>query len=361
MVKPIFKLLIILFASCVSSLCFANYLIGTFYWSGWWEKPVPGHYVVNGVDWRPYYPGRQPLIGWYDDQQSEVDNEIILATLGHVGFFTFDWYTDRPSRYPGAEENLNNGVKFFQTSQYKHLMQFSVMYTNDDYFGIKTQSEWQESVAKWITYFQDPQYLKINGKPVFFIFRASSLTSEWGSVANVKAALSDLRQEVAKAGFPGLILGGGLVNPDSDGSNIKSLSELGFDFYFAYNYNNAALPAGPTQYSRYLTLLPQLWNLFKTYSSIPYTPVVVQGYDPRAWDNLKAPYFINRSPGIFNQQLQLAKNFVDQNPTMQIDGQKMIMIYAWNELGNGGELLPDVEDGFNYIYQIGAVFNGMSP
>jgi hypothetical protein len=39
-------------------------------------------------DWRPLFPEREPVIGWYDDQQTLVDQEIDLAAGGGIDFFS---------------------------------------------------------------------------------------------------------------------------------------------------------------------------------------------------------------------------------------------------------------------------------
>jgi hypothetical protein len=52
----------------------------------------------------------------------------------------------------------------------------------------------------------------------------------------------------------------------------------------------------------------------------------------------------------------LAKNFLDCNAAMRIENQKMLMIYAWNEIGEGGELIPTRAEGDSYLRQIKQVF-----
>jgi hypothetical protein len=54
-------------------------------------------------------------------------------------------------------------------------------------------------------YFRRPNYFKINGEPVFSIFSVQKLLESFGGDADeARKALDYFREEVKKAGFPGL-------------------------------------------------------------------------------------------------------------------------------------------------------------
>jgi hypothetical protein len=59
---------------------------------------------------------------------------------------------------------------------------------------------------------------------------------------------------------------------------------------------------------------------------------------------------------LFQQFLQKARGFLDQEPRLRVEGQRMALIYAWNELGEGGELIPTKAEGDIYVRQVNAVF-----
>ena len=337
----------------------ADYAVGAYYYAGWWRHPAPAHYLNGGSDWRLSYPEREPLIGWYDDRQCLVDQEILLASLGGITFFAFDFFTNRPDEsYPGSQENNNNGLKFFLTSPNKRLMKFALMYSNATRFEITTMQEWDSYCDLWVYYFQDPQYLKINGKPVFIIEGGTQIQGEFGgTLADGQQALLTLRQKVQAAGFPDVLIGGGVPKPDIEGAQIKKSAQLGYDFMTAYSANYDSLPAGFNNYDTLLTILPDIWNIFAHYSTIGYAPITVQGHDGRPLLKPNEVYLINKSAALFNQQLQLAKNFLDQNPHLWIDGSTpMIMINAWNELGEGAALTPTLAENDRYLLQVAQVF-----
>ena len=355
--KNLFTAGVLLFTSLI--MC-ADYEIGTYYFAGWWRNPVPAHYLNGGTDWRLTYPEREPAIGWYDDMQSLVDQEILLASLGGITFFAFDYFTDRPDspNFPGSQANNNNGLKFFLTSPNKHLMKFALMYSNAPRFEITTTTEWEQYCDLWVYYFQDPQYLKINGKPVFIIEGGTQIQGEFGgTLADGQQALLTFRQKAQAAGFPDILVGGGIPKPDTLGAQIKKGVKLGYNFLTAYSGNYDSLPDGANNYDTLLTILPDVWDIFKQYSTIGYAPITIQGHDPRPLLRFDEPYFINLSPLLFNQQLQLAKTFIDQNPALWVDGtSKMVIIHAWNEIGSGGELIPTLAEGNAYLAQVNLVF-----
>ena len=337
----------------------AEYVIGTYYFSGWWRNPVPAHYLNGGSDWRVTYPERKPTIGWYDDAQCLMDQQIILASDGGITFFAFDFFTDQPDspNFPGSQANNNNGLKYFLTSPNKHLMKFALMYSNADRFEITTTQEWDYYCDLWVSYFQDPQYMKINGKPVFIIEGGTQIQGEFGGVSGAQQALLTFRQKAQLAGFPDVLIGSGIPNPNGAGDPIQKSETLGFSFMTAYQGDFSSLPDGANNYDVLLTILPQTWNEFALRSNIGYAPITVQGHDRRPLLQVNEPYFINLTPALFNQQLQLAKDFIDQNPDLWIDGtDKMVIIHAWNEIGSGGELMPTFADGDGYLAQVNQIF-----
>ena len=337
----------------------ADYVVGAYYYAGWWRNPIPAHFLNNGNDWRPANPEREPLIGWYDDMQCLIDQEILLASLGGITFFAFDFFTDRPdAAWAGSQANNNNGLKFFLTSPNKRLMKFAILYSNAPRFEITTTAEWDYYCDLWVSYFQDPQYMKINGKPVFIIEGGTQIQSEFGgTLAGGQQALLTLRQKAQAVGFPDVLLGSGVPKPDALGAQIKKSKQLGYNFMTAYSANYDSLADGPNNYDVLLTILPDVWNIFAQYSTIGYAPITIQGHDGRVWLQFNEPYLINKSPALFKQQLQLAKTFLDQHPTLWIDGTtQMVIINAWNEIGEGAALTPTLAESDAYLSKINQVF-----
>src|SRR5512133_1305391 len=97
-----------------------GYLVGIYYFAGWWQK-LPNKWVVGGHDWRPDYPARIPLLGEYNDQAT-MDREIITASTNQVDFFQILWYPD------GGP--LNEGLRTFMASPNASRMKFTLEFVN---------------------------------------------------------------------------------------------------------------------------------------------------------------------------------------------------------------------------------------
>src|SRR2546430_11581055 len=65
-----------------------GYRVGAYYFSGWSHAPNNNiTSVLTGT-----YPLSEPLSGWYDDSQRQVDATIAQAAASGITFFAFDWY-----------------------------------------------------------------------------------------------------------------------------------------------------------------------------------------------------------------------------------------------------------------------------
>ena len=338
--------------------CFANaeYNIGAYYFAGWWREPAPVHYMNFGLDWRPLWPERKPLLGWYDDRQWIIDQEILLASSHGIDFFMFDFFADRSdgAEFPGARINNNNGLKFFLTSRYKERMQFAILIETEAR-PITSLSEWEIYADLWVSYFLDPQYYRINGKPVIMLIEGLGLRFDLGSDANAILALNILRQKAQAAGIPAILIGCGLAALPTP-ARFALGQALGYDFFSAYGLDYSALPDGANDFSVIVPLAATQYNAFIG-SPLGVAPVNVVNHDRRAIEKFNEPYFINRTPAIYNAELQVAKDFLDNHPELWIDQtQKLILINAWNETGAGSNLNVPAGDGFAYLDQILVLF-----
>ncbi len=68
------------------------------------------------------------------------------------------------------------------------------------------------------------------------------------------------------------------------------------------------------------------------------------GWDQRPWDNKNSTlYFTQKSPTLFYNHLDSAFRYVLKMTP------KIVLIYVWNELGEGGYLVPTAEDPLRVI------------
>lgn len=122
----------------------------------------------------------------------------------------------------------------------------------------------------------------------------------------------------------------------SAGQAAADADFYGCDAIGTYLYTGGASSVGDA----FSTLLPTVevgWDLYKN-TGHQVVPFVMTGYDPRPWQGLSyTPWWTYATPAEIATHLQHALTWVTNNPTA---APGLITIYAWNELGEGGWLVP---------------------
>ena len=256
-------LFIILAAFLCSCAKQPDYYVCAYVWPSCHDDSLAHHYlwpegkgeweVIEKGDPRfeGHYQPRQPLWGHELDNDPQVVEKWINTALEYgVNTFIYDWYWFKsPDGYSGPylESALNDG---FLKAPSNRKMNFYLMYANHEVkynywnYHIHGDNEdilfspcigmedWKKVVERVITqYFHLPNYVKIDGCPVFAMFNAELFIKGFSSPEEASQAMEYFRSEVRKAGFPGLHLqltpgGGSDPSPsaqDRMNSNINLL------------------------------------------------------------------------------------------------------------------------------------------
>ncbi|WP_159516890.1 glycosyltransferase WbsX family protein [Sunxiuqinia indica] len=325
---------------------------------GEWEVIKKGDPRFEG-----HYQPRQPLLGYGMDNDPEVVEKWIDMAVDHgVDLFVYDWYWFDGG--PFLESALNDG---FLKAKNNSEMQFYIMWANHDvkrnYWNVHkfkddTSLLWDGAVDfenfKNIVdrvinqYFKLPNYFKIDGKPVFSVFSSGNLIEGLGSPEEARKALDYFRDEVRKAGFPGLHIqqnnGGGNIMSQKEASDFSErVTKLGYNSVAMYNMGGTKV-----DYLAYGANSRKIRAQMDSVLDIPVFPCVSIGWDdtPRfpAKGEDKVVHYHN-TPESFAALLQKAKEYTDNHPEQP----KIITINAWNEWVEGSYLLPDMLNGFGYL------------
>jgi hypothetical protein len=101
------------------------------------------------------------------------------------------------------------------------------------------------------------------------------------------------------------------------------------------------------------------WLRYAEHSSKPYMPYVPAGWDPRQWKDPR-PSFAFPTREEWTDALKRVKAALDAHPKLGIpDGKgrrKALIIYAWNEYGEGGIVTPTRGDKTMKLEAIREVF-----
>jgi len=102
---------------------------------------------------------------------------------------------------------------------------------------------------------------------------------------------------------------------------------------------------------------------YAEHSTKPYVPYVPSGWDPRPWKDPR-PSFAFPTRDEWTQALTRAKAALDQHSKLEIPAnggrKKMLLIYAWNEFGEGGIVAPTGAEKEMKLEAIASVF-GAAP
>jgi len=337
-----------------------GYQVGAYYFSGWTHAPNNNltSLLLNGP-LRKY----EPLIGWYDDAQQLVDQNIMQASNAGINFFAFDYYDTARSPY-NTDRALNEGLTFYLHSALRSRMNFCLNFIDQNPFEPKA-SQWPQLVSVWLSYFKQPDYVRVGGKPLFIIFSPEHMRDIFGSSRNVHRALDYLRARARAYGLPGVTVAvGASLAVKYNSSRIPQLRGEGYDVLTGYNYHSFGGEnyRQPVPYDRLVQENRQMWDRNLKYGQ-PYFPVVTSGWDQRfsAREQSTAIIYSGRTPQKFACYVGAARRWVDTHPRNTVK-EKIIMVFAWNETGEGGEIIPTRADRYAYTSALnGAIMARTAP
>ena len=155
------------------------------------------------------HPERTPALGFYSQENPEVaDWETKWAVEHGISFFIYCWY--RASQGEPVKMRFGSAIHdaLFK-SQFVDKMKFTIMWENQSRgtAGVADEQDLMENLLPfWIeNYFQHPSYLKIDNKPLLFIYRPEFLVQDLGSVENVARAFERMRQACSRRDSTGSI------------------------------------------------------------------------------------------------------------------------------------------------------------
>ncbi len=327
------------------------------------QERFPGHY------WK-----REPVWGYINEADPAVmEMEINQAVKHGVNVFIFDWYWY--DGRPFMETTLNNG---FLQAENRNDMQFYLMWANHDVLnlwdtrlydceedniiwrGQVDREEFEKMCKRNIEkYFKQPNYYKIDGKPVFMIYDVKVLIDGFGGFEQTVEALNWFTEETKKAGFPGLDLQLTTWAPNLDYSGLDGnktfepgndfVNKLGFDSMTHYQF--AHFNWMDAEYSDIVKDAIKEWKRLDKEFDAPYYPHVSIGWDnsPRTRESAVSR---NNTPEEFQKALQAAKDYVDARPDLH----PLITINSWNEWTETSYLQPDNVYGYGYLEAVRNVF-----
>lgn len=319
-----------------SSSAAAAAKVGAYYFEGWYHDTPEAVAAFANTELRNDFPEREPIWGgglWRGDTVAIMEQQIDLAADHGIGFFSFDWYWyGNPT--VTRNDGINSGLKNFMLASNRDRMQFNINIVDAGPTTINSDAEWRQVADMLIPYLSDAQYLTVGGNPLVTNFNAAGMT---------KTNYDYFQQAGAAAGIHNIEFAANVAGAASIYSHVT-------------RYN--AIPgwgAGEIEYpyqslTEYMegndSWAPGFWNT-ESGGGQGYIPTVMSGFDARPWNTPPSWHFNNpalgHTPAAFGAHLQNAIDWIDTNPTLATP-ERLVMIYAWNEFGEGGYIAPTVGD-----------------
>jgi len=335
----------------------------------WWGKGFTEW--TNVAKAKPLFKGHyQPHIpadlGFYDlrlpeTRQAQAD---LAREYGIHGFCYYHyWFNGKRLLEQPFQEVLESGEPDFP---------FCLCWANENWTRrwdgadhkilirqVYSEQDDVEHIKYLLPIFEDPRYIKINGKPLILIYRIQSLP-------NARRTVEIWRKMADQAGFPGIYL-----------CSVVSLSILHFDptvlgFDAAvdfvpdwkylpdpkkplgYNYSifrkimKRAFPENIFLFnhiSKYAAFMENMIN--RPEPNFKLFPGVTPGWDNSARKRKFAHIFYGSNPKLYGEWLKIAIN-LSRKRFINIEEQ-LVFINAWNEWGEGNHLEPDLKWGRAYL------------
>ncbi len=325
--------------------------LGAYYFAGWagkcpyddgtpenaWAKGMPTHYTKKLAT---EFSGRTPIWGWRDDSMELMERQIKLASDNGIAYFSFCWYwkdNKGPINSAAIEADSKHlPMNLFMKARNNNLMEYCLLVANHQGAEIVGTDAWKQAADYWIkNYFSHPRYLKIDGKPVVMIFLPLNADRD---------GLPYMQEAAQKAGLPGVLVVACGNGTASEGFQAQTLYNTkpreGLNFTDIYPFKLLA------------DWNISVWNKHED-NEMPYIPVATVGWDRRPWEAKNgegfgngvgvSAHFDRGTPKEMGEYIREMADWIENHPA-QATKDKLALVYAWNEIGEGGWLVPCKSD-----------------
>lgn len=308
--------------------------------------------------YQPHLPGE---LGFYDLRLKEarIAQEELAKSFGIHGFCYYHyWFNGKRI----LEKPLNEKLKNLEED-----LPFMLCWANENWTRTwnggdqdvllhqdYSHEDDKKHIKVLIKYFKDSRYIKVEGKPMFIIYRPKLFP-------NIQETIKIWREAVKKAGFPDLYIGFARTFEYTD-----AVDKNDFDFAFDFQPNFASRPAtlNSNSFKRYYHAALRRLSLpvkDKYANAYEYEDYVIKqiesGFRDKTyptitpmWDNSarrSINYFIlhNSTPQKYKRWLQHIVNNFKWNKMPQ----SFLFVNAWNEWAEGNHLEPCRKWGNEYL------------
>ena len=191
----------------------------------------------------------------------------------------------------------------------------------------------------------DDRYLRVDGKPLFLVYRPLLLP-------NPQEFAADCRQAFDRAGFPGVHLAY-VESMEAVNTSLRP-ADIGFDAAVEFPPHGLAVPAEDTAtitkdgWTGYRYDYPATATAFVTRDSVAYPryPAIFPSWDNTPRQPLFGTSFDHASPEAFRVY---AEEKIEEIRAFHMNDERLLFVNAWNEWAEGAHLEPDTGYGHRWL------------
>ncbi len=339
-------------------------VVGAIRWDAWHgEKGMPGLAVEKSLSPRHWHD-RLPFFAKVladerveirGDSPEVIEKEIEYAAMGGLDYWAFCWY---PNSAP-----MNRALDLYLSSPRKDCIRFCLLLQS----GHLAAKPWPQMVERLVSFMKEPNYQTVgNNRPLVYLYLSGpgGLPPKFGTDAEARAAFDGLREaaRLTARGNPYLVM-----LSWTPAQAAEQARALGFDAIGGY----ATTGGGPGRqpYSALAEHTRQFWEKCRA-TELCVVPLVMSGWDrrprienPVPWETLDpkqtvetALHYTPPEPAELAALVRDAVQWTRGHP--QANPERAILIYAWNELDEGGWLVPTLSEGDARLRALSHVLHG---
>jgi hypothetical protein len=347
---------------CVVYSADGRALVGAIRWDDWHSKPdhESPHYwqYLEPEQWHYRHPFFTKLdicrLVLRCDTQEATDQEIAYAKEAGLDYWAYGYYF--PGGWAGAD-GYNYALYKYLSSEQRNDINFCLRLGGGPSAGADPNDWYNWMIPTLVDFFKESSYQTVaGGRPLLYIFGVDDFTSTFGSSAAAGQALNDLRTAATTAGCGSPYIAC-MVWHASDGANY--VNDVGYDAISAYTHLDWSAGVQEYPYSALAAENASFWDECKA-TGKQVVPIVNIGWDYRPHtgvngDRALSTWYAEPTMTEWKNHLQAALDWVDENPNATEPN--AVIIYAWNELTEGGWMVPTRGDGTARVEATGEVLN----
>ena len=302
--------------------------------SGAWTDRLPPNAVLTGTG-----------VAWPLADQQTLDAEIETAVGAGLAFWAFDSYL--------PTDGLSRALSLYLTSSLREKLQFCMLGQSSNWADPQTTSGYSAVLQRDVAMMAEAGYLTVlNGRPVYFVLDASAEQLALLPQGGVAGAIAIVRQEaiIRGVGDPYIVWLSGAALQDFD--NVAVARAVGADAAGAYACPR--LSGSPQPYAALVAATEQDWQN-RAAAGYSMVATAMTGWDQRPLIETPQPfyplpsgssnlnYYESGTPADIASHVLQLRDFTILNSAACPSG--LGLIYAWNELVEGGWIMPTRGDG----------------